>query len=109
MESRFFLPIKLNFLESKVYIYRLLAAEMAEDMTSPRFLIQGLYLGYVMVTRGNPDTKELQLSAQGICSNQEDDLVKRRLEIYFEPLAEAYKEICRKQKREFFGLRDFYR
>jgi len=23
-----------------------MAAEMAEDMTSPRFLIQGLYLGY---------------------------------------------------------------
>jgi len=63
----------------------------------------------VMVTRGNPDTRELQLSAQGICSNREDDLVKRRLEMYFEPLAEAYKEICRKQKREFFGLRDFYR
>ena len=63
----------------------------------------------VMVTRGIPDTKELQLSARGICSNQEDDPVKRRLERYFEPLAEAYKEICRKQKREFFGLRDFYR
>ena len=63
----------------------------------------------IMVTRGNPDTKELQLSAQGICSNREDDPVKKRLEGYFEPLAEAYKEICKKQKREFFGLRDFYR
>ena len=63
----------------------------------------------VMVTRGNPDTKELQLSAQGICSNKENDPVKKRLEEYFEPLAEAYKEICRKQERDFFGLRDFYR
>jgi len=63
----------------------------------------------VMVTRGNPNTKELQLSARGICSNREDDPVKRRLEGYFEPLAKAYKKICRKQKREFFGLRDFYR
>jgi len=63
----------------------------------------------VMVTRGDPDTKELQLSARGICSNQEDDPVKRRLEVYFEPLAEAYIEICKKQEREFFGLRDFYR
>jgi len=63
----------------------------------------------VMVTRGNPNTKELQLSARGICSNQEDDPVKRRLEEYFEPLAKAYKKICKKQKREFFGLRDFYR
>ena len=62
----------------------------------------------VMVTRGDPDTRELQLSARGICSNQEDDPVKERLETYFEPLAEAYKRICEKQKREFFGLRDFY-
>ena len=65
--------------------------------------------GVMVVTRGDPDTKELQLSARGICSNQEHDPVKERLEPYFEPLAEAYKKICRKQKREFFGLRDFYR
>ena len=63
----------------------------------------------VMVTRGDPDTEELQLSARWICSNREDDPVKRRLEGYFEPLAKAYNEICKKQVREFFGLRDFYR
>ena len=62
----------------------------------------------VVVTRGDPDTKELQLSAQGICSNIMEDDVKKMLEPYFEPLAEAYKEICKNQKREFFGLRDFY-
>ena len=63
----------------------------------------------VMLTRGDPDTKELQLSARGICSNHEDDPVKERLERYFEPLANTYKAVYRKQKREFFGLRDFYR
>ena len=62
----------------------------------------------VMIKRGNPDTRELQLSARGICSNQEDDPVKGMLEPYFEPLAMAYEKICEKQKREFFGLRDFY-
>ena len=62
----------------------------------------------IMVTRGDPDTNELQLSAQGICSNKENDPVKEMLEPYFEPLAKAYKKICKKQKREFFGLRDFY-
>ena len=62
----------------------------------------------VMVTRGDPDARELQLSARGICSNKEDDLVKMRLEPYFEPLVEAYTKIREKQKKEFFGLRDFY-
>jgi len=62
----------------------------------------------VMVTRGDLDTRELQLSARGICSNLEDDPVRRMLEGYFEPLAEAYNKISKKQKREFFGLRDFY-
>ena len=63
----------------------------------------------VMVTRGDPDVHELELSARGICSYVEKDLIKERLEGYFRPLAEAYVEICKKQKREFFGLRDFYR
>ena len=62
----------------------------------------------IMVTRGDPDARELQLSAQGICSNKEDDPVKGMLEPYFECLAGAYLKICRNQKREFFGLRDFY-
>ena len=62
----------------------------------------------VMVTRGDPDTRELQLSAEGICSDKKNDPVKERLAPYFKPLAEAYKGISKKQKREFFGLRDFY-
>ena len=35
--------------------------------------------------------------------------MKKRLDRFFTPLAEAYIEICDKQKRQFFGLRDFYR
>ena len=86
----------------------------------------------VMVTRGDPDEDELELSAKyelfyktclyskvslcvlfrGICSNHENDPVKDRLNPYFKPLAAAYKNICEEQdkrKRAFFGLRDFYR
>ena len=63
----------------------------------------------VMVTRGDPDTKELVVSAQGICHNEKNDEVNRRLSSYFDPLAEAYSDICKHQKRQFFGLRDFYR
>ena len=63
----------------------------------------------VMVTRGDPSEDELEYSAEGICSNSEHDPVKIRLKQYFKPLSEAYMEICRKQDRQFFGLRDFYR
>lgn len=63
----------------------------------------------VMVTRGVPDIEELELSARGICGKEANDQIKSKLEPYFRPLAEAYKAICDQQKREFFGLRDFYR
>ena len=45
----------------------------------------------------------------GVCSNEEDDPVRDKLDVFFNPLSKAYMEICKKQKREFFGLRDFYR
>ena len=61
----------------------------------------------VMVTRGDPDIEELVVSAQGIC--HENGVVKDRLSHYFQTLAEAYKHICERQTRQFFGLRDFYR
>ena len=61
------------------------------------------------MTRGDPSKDELEYSAEGICSNKEDDPVKARLKLYFKPLSEAYVEICEKQERQFFGLRDFYR
>ena len=63
----------------------------------------------VMLTRGDPDIKELVISAQGICHNKEKDTVEERLSDYFDPLARAYLHICEKQTRQFFGLRDFYR
>ena len=63
----------------------------------------------VMVTRGDPDANELEFSASGICSNKQDDPVRERLQAYFKPLAEAFMAICKKQEREFFGLRDYYR
>ena len=60
----------------------------------------------VMVTRGDPSEEELIFSAKGICSN---DVIRRNLDDYFQPFAKAYKEILLKQRRQFFGLRDFYR
>ncbi len=66
----------------------------------------------VMVTRGDPGKKDLELSAEGICSNEEGDPVKNQLRRYFKPLSNAYIRICcicEEQKRQFFGLRDFYR
>ena len=62
-----------------------------------------------MLTRGDPSKSELEFSAEGICSNKEDDPVKARLKQYFKPLSEAYMKICKDQNREFYGLRDFYR
>ena len=63
----------------------------------------------VMVTRADPSEDELVFSAKGICSNNEKDPIRKRLESYFIPFARAYRHICKKQEREFFGLRDFYR
>ncbi len=63
----------------------------------------------VMVTRADPSEDELVTSAKGICSNDENDPVRERLNQYFEPFAIAYNVICEKQDRQFFGLRDFYR
>ncbi len=63
----------------------------------------------VMVTRADPSEDELVFSAKGICSNNENDPIRKRLEPYFIPFARAYRSICEKQEREFFGLRDFYR
>ena len=63
----------------------------------------------VMVTRADPSEEELVLSARGICSNKKDDPVRGNLEEFFKPFAIAYRRILKNQKREFFGLRDFYR
>ncbi len=63
----------------------------------------------VMVVRADPSEDELVFSAKGICSHKEDDPIREKLEPYFKPFATAYTIICEEQKREFFGLRDFYR
>jgi len=63
----------------------------------------------IMVTRTDPTEEELVFSAREICSNEDKDPVRIRMEQYFNPLAHAYLSICKMQKREFFGLRDFYR
>jgi len=47
--------------------------------------------------------------SRSICSNKPNDPITRTLEPYLKPIAEAYLEICTLQRREFFGLRDFYR
>ena len=47
-----------------------------------------------------------------MCSNVQNDLIQNKLASYFKPLSAAYNEICAEQeknKRFFFGLRDFYR
>ena len=54
-------------------------------------------------------TRPSQLCVRGICSTEEKDLVRNKLEPFFAPLAQAYMEISKRQPREFFGLRDFYR
>ena len=63
----------------------------------------------VMVTRADPSEEELIFSAKGICSNKKNDPIRMKLEMYFGPFSKAYTNVCKKQEREFFGLRDFYR
>ncbi|KAG8507497.1 LOW QUALITY PROTEIN: E3 ubiquitin-protein ligase RNF213 [Galemys pyrenaicus] len=60
----------------------------------------------LFVSRGSPDQKELVESARGICSSE--PLVQKRVQGYFGPFARAYEAVCRRQDKEFFGLRDYY-
>lgn len=60
----------------------------------------------IFVSRGSPNKKELIESAKGICSSE--PLVQQRVQGYFAPFARAYETVCRKQDKEFFGLRDYY-
>ena len=52
---------------------------------------------------------KLSLYYRQICTNHGKDEVAEWLKPHFSQFAEAYLEILSKQKREFFGLRDFYR
>ncbi|XP_073689267.1 E3 ubiquitin-protein ligase rnf213-alpha [Garra rufa] len=60
----------------------------------------------IFVSRGDPDEKELIESAKGICSS--DAMILERVRDYFQPFARAYLNICKKQGKGFFGLRDYY-
>ncbi len=60
----------------------------------------------IMVSRGVPTVDDLIKSADGICSNDED--TKLLMASIFRDFAKGYYHVYRTQKREFFGLRDFY-
>ncbi|XP_070779019.1 E3 ubiquitin-protein ligase rnf213-alpha [Enoplosus armatus] len=60
----------------------------------------------IFVSRGDPDERELVKSAEGICKS--DGTVLERVRHFFQPFARAYLNICRKQGKGFFGLRDYY-
>ncbi|XP_075066136.1 E3 ubiquitin-protein ligase RNF213 [Mixophyes fleayi] len=63
----------------------------------------------IFVSRGDPNKYELIESAKGICSS--DNLVLGKVTANFHHFANAYHEVCvtqKRQKKEFFGLRDFY-
>ncbi|CAL8303834.1 unnamed protein product [Merluccius merluccius] len=60
----------------------------------------------IFVSRGDPDEKELLESAKGICSS--DQMLLEEVRDLFQPFARAYLNICKKQGKGFFGLRDYY-
>ncbi|XP_066090745.1 E3 ubiquitin-protein ligase RNF213 [Saccopteryx bilineata] len=60
----------------------------------------------IFVSRGSPNKKELIESARGICSSE--PLIQERIQGYFPSFAKAYETVCKKQDKEFFGLRDYY-
>ena len=57
----------------------------------------------------NAEDAQVKTTAEDGQAKTKDDQVKERLDRFFSPLAEAYIEICDGQKRQFYGLRDFYR
>ncbi|XP_043570887.1 E3 ubiquitin-protein ligase rnf213-alpha-like isoform X2 [Chiloscyllium plagiosum] len=60
----------------------------------------------IFVSRGDPDKKELIESAKGICSS--DPVIQKKVIGLFVSFADAYLAVCKKQNKEFFGLRDYY-
>lgn len=60
----------------------------------------------IFVSRGDPDEKELTESAKGICSS--DAMVLDKVREFFQPFARAYLNVCKRQGKGFFGLRDYY-
>ncbi|XP_062387528.1 E3 ubiquitin-protein ligase rnf213-alpha [Sardina pilchardus] len=60
----------------------------------------------IFVSRGDPDETELIESAKGICSS--DRMVLEMVRDFFKPFARAYLNVCKRQGKGFFGLRDYY-
>ncbi|XP_041076276.1 E3 ubiquitin-protein ligase rnf213-alpha-like isoform X2 [Polyodon spathula] len=60
----------------------------------------------IFVSRGDPDKTELLASAKGICSSE--PMILKKVQGFFHGFAKAYLDICKKQGKEFFGLRDYY-
>ena len=60
----------------------------------------------IMVNRSDPEAEELAETARDICTGT-NTAVELPLSSYFNPLAIAYIQVCKKDP--FFGLRDFYR
>ncbi|XP_072028880.1 E3 ubiquitin-protein ligase RNF213-like [Amphiura filiformis] len=60
----------------------------------------------IMVSREDATEEELIVTARGICSTDQDVLMK--IQDLIPPLAQGYQIVCEKQSREFFGLRDYY-
>ena len=63
----------------------------------------------ILVQRGVPEITELTRTAQEICIK--DKRVQKAMERLVRPLAIGYLELCKSAmgRKEFFGLRDFYR
>ena len=60
----------------------------------------------ILVSRGVPSKDDLIKSAQGICSSREDS--SRLMRSVIKKLADGYHAVYQRQRREYFGLRDFY-
>ncbi|KAM4663578.1 E3 ubiquitin-protein ligase RNF213-like [Discoglossus pictus] len=63
----------------------------------------------IFVSRGDPNKKELIESAKGICAT--NHLILEKVDTFFYYFADAYQQVCKtqkKQRKDFFGLRDFY-
>jgi len=63
----------------------------------------------ILVQRGVPKIIELTHTAREICIK--DQHVQREMVHLVKPLAQGYNELCQSanERKEFFGLRDFYR
>ena len=60
----------------------------------------------ILLSRGVPSKEDLNTSAVGICSGNED--ASRLMRATTKLLAEGYSQVYERQEREYFGLRDYY-